>query len=175
MEQQLEKEIDRSMTALIRVLSLIEEEKINLVPFEGSWTAGQLAQHMIMSNSGFDELINGPVKDTSRKPDEFIEGIRTSFLDFSHKMESPDFVRPPKINYDKHELMQSLNEIRKRLNNTLKGLDLTKTCTAFEIPVLGYLTRLEAAHFVLYHTLRHIHQLKNIAEKLRTVSGIRVN
>ena len=175
MEQQLEKEIERSIAALIEVLSSIEEEKINLVPFEGSWTAGQLAQHMIMSNAGFDELINGPVKDSSRKPDEFIEGIRTSFLDFSHKMKSPEFVRPPEIDYNKHELMQSLNGIKKRLINNLKGLDLTKTCTAFEIPVLGYLTRLESAHFVLYHTQRHTHQLKNIAEKLKTRSSIRVS
>ena len=170
MEQHLIKEIDDSLNALVEVLSSIDQQKINAVPFEGSWTAGQLAQHMIMSNSGFDELINGPVKDTARKPEELIEGIRTSFLDFTHKMQSPDFVRPPKIDYNKHELIASLHEIRTRLRETLKGLDLTKTCTGFEISVLGYLTRLEAAHFVLYHTQRHTHQLKNIAEKLRTGS-----
>lgn len=168
MEAQLAKEIDNSITALMQVLSSIDQAKINLVPFEGSWTAGQLAKHMIMSNSGFAELINGNVKETSRKPDEFIEGIRSSFLDFSHKFESPDFVRPPAISYDKHELVQSLNAIKKRLIETLKVLDLTKTCIDFEIPVLGYLTRLEAAHFVLYHTQRHTHQLKNIATKLKT-------
>ena len=175
MEQQLQKEVSNALADLVQIFSSIDEKEINIVPFEGSWTAGQLAQHIIMSNSGFDELMNGPVKDTERKSDEFIEGIRTAFLDFSHKMQSPDFVLPPKIDYKKHELLQSLNNIRDRLDRTLEGLDLTKTCTGFKIPVLGYLTRLEAAHFVLYHTKRHTHQLKNIAGKLASVNNVPVN
>ena len=171
MEQHLEKEVSKSLTGLIEVLSLIDEKKINVIPFEGSWTAGQVAQHMIMSNSGFDELMNGPVKETERNPDQMIEGIKTAFLDFSHKMQSPDFVLPPKMDYNKHDLLQSLKNIRQRLVNTLEGSDLTKTCVGFQVPVLGYLTRLEAAHFVLYHTKRHIHQLKKIATTLATLNN----
>jgi hypothetical protein len=166
MEQELKKEIDLALTELIQILSSFNEEKINLVPFEGSWTAGQLAQHMIMSNSGFAELMNGPGKETERKPDDLIEDIRSSFLNFSIKFESPDFVRPAKKDYNKHELLRSLNNIKGQLNQAIDTSDLTKTCIAFEVPVLGYLTRLEAAHFVLYHTQRHIHQLKNIFRKL---------
>ncbi|HKH62220.1 MAG TPA: DinB family protein [Flavitalea sp.] len=175
MEQQLQKEVSNALADLVQTLTLIDEKEINIVPFEGSWTAGQLAQHIIMSNSGFDELMNGPVKDTERKSDELIEGIRTSFLDFSHKMQSPDFVLPLKIDYNKHELLQSLSKIKEQLDKTLKGLDLTKTCTGFEIPVLGYLTRLEAAHFVLSHTKRHTHQLKNIAVKLASANNVSAN
>jgi len=74
MEQQLQIEVRKSLADLIEVLASIDEGKINVVPFEGSWTAGQLAQHMIMSNSRFDELMNGPVKETEREPDEMIEG-----------------------------------------------------------------------------------------------------
>ena len=175
MEQQLQMEVRKSLADLIEVLASIDEGKINVVPFEGSWTAGQLAHHMIMSNSGFDELMNGPVKETEREPDEMIEGIKTTFLDFSHKLQSPDFVRPPKIDYNKHELLQSLYQINERLVKTLEGSDLTKTCVGFQLPVMGYLTRLEAAHFVLYHTKRHRHQLKNIATTLATVNNLFVN
>lgn len=167
MNRELQKEIDKALTELIQVLSSVDEEKINIIPFEGSWTTGQLAQHMIMSNSGFIDLINGPSKETDRKPDEHVEDLR-SFLDFSIKFESPEFVRPPKKDYDKHELLHSLNEIKERWHQALEIPDLTKTCVAFELPVIGYLTRLEAAYFVLFHTQRHIHQLKNISSKLVT-------
>ena len=172
MEQQLQKEVSSALADLIQILSQIDEKEINIVPFEGSWTAGQLAQHMIMSNSGFDELMNGRIEHTERKPDELIDAIRTTFLDFSHKMQSPDFVLPPKIDYKKHELLKSLNSIKERLDTTLETLDLTKTCTGFQLPVLGYLTRLEAAHFVLYHTKRHTHQLKKIVVKLERLNNV---
>ena len=175
MEQQLQKEVSSALADIIQILSQIDEKEINIVPFEGSWTVGQLAQHMIMSNSGFDELMNGRIKETQRKPDELIDRIRTTFLDFSRKMQSPDFVLPPKIDYNKHELLKSLNNIKERLDSTLETLDLTKTCAGFELPVLGYLTRLEAAHFVLYHTQRHTHQLKNIVAKLASLNNVSVN
>ena len=82
-------------------------------------------------------------------------------------MESPDFVRPPKIDYNKQELLHSLQEVKQKLYETLQSQDMTKTCTDFELPQLGHLTRIEAAHFVLAHTQRHIRQLKNIIIKLK--------
>jgi hypothetical protein len=48
----------------------------------------------------------------------------------------------------------------------LVSLDLTPTVLAFELPVIGSLTRLEAIRFVTYHTQRHNHQLKNIRQQL---------
>jgi hypothetical protein len=167
MNKELQNQIDEAIAKLIEILLSVNEEKLNIVPFEGSWTAGQLAQHMILSNSGFADLINGPVRDTDRAPDEHIDDLR-SFLDFSIKFKSPEFVRPPEKDYDKKELLHSLREIKTRLHQILETADLTKTCVAFEIPVTGYLTGLEAAHFVLFHTQRHIHQLKNITNKLVT-------
>lgn len=167
MNTELKKEIDNTLRELIEVLSAVDDGRINVVPFEGSWTAGQLAQHMIMSNGGFVDLINGSVKNTDRAPDEHIEDLR-SFLDFNIKFQSPEFVRPPKKEYDKNELLHSLNVIKTRLHQILEIVDLSKTCVDFEIPGIGYLTRLEAGHFVLFHTKRHIHQLKNISNKLVT-------
>lgn len=168
----LQKDVDEALNELIQGLSSIDSQKINVVPFEGSWTAGQLAQHMIMANSGFVDTMNGPVEETKRRPDEFVENIRSIFLDFTTKLTSPDFIRPPKIAYEKNELLASLTNIRNRLFQTMETSDLTKTCVSFKVPVLGYLTRFESAHFVLYHTQRHIHQLKKISRKLETNSNV---
>ena len=166
MEQELQKEINKALTELIELLSSIKEDNINVIPFEGSWTAGQLAQHMIMSNGGFVETMNGAVKDTKRKPDELVEKIRSTFLNFTTKLESPDFVRPTQKEYNKQQLLDALIQIREQMSKTMQTSDLTKTCMAFALPVLGYLTRLEAAHFVSVHTQRHVHQLKKIIGKL---------
>lgn len=159
-------EINTTLSELEQLLSSFEKEQINIVPFEGSWTAGQLAQHMILSNGGFVELLEGPVKETLRDPIQHVEEVKNSFLDFNTKMESPDFIKPAIISYDKEELIGSLKNLREKINQSIKTSDLNKTCMAFELPVFGYFTGQECIHFVFYHTQRHIHQLKNIFQKV---------
>jgi len=160
--KEIRTEIDETITELLELISSFNQDEINVIPFEGSWRAGQLAKHVIMSGSGFAKIINGPVKETERKPDELVATIKRDFLDFSIKMKSPDFVVPPDTSYKKEDLLHSLEHIKAKINQAIEKLDLTKTCLAFELPVYGILTRLEALHFILYHTQRHIHQLKKI-------------
>lgn len=164
--QEISKEANEALSGLIMLLSKFDEEQINVVPFEGSWTAGQVVQHMIKANSGFADILKGPVKDTERKPDEVIPQIKNDFLNFKVKMKTPDFLIPEAKNYDKNELVSGLKNIRENVIDATETLDLTKTCTAFELPVYGYLTRQEAVSFITCHTLRHTHQLKNIYQKL---------
>ncbi|MBC7888415.1 MAG: DinB family protein [Ferruginibacter sp.] len=159
-------EVDGTISALMQLTDSFSQEQFNLVPFEGSWTAGELAKHMVMSNSGFTEILNGPVKDTERNPEELVEKIKTDFLNFNIKMESPAFVVPPKGNYIKEDLLNALRDIQTKIGEAIQNLDLSKTCMAFGLPGYGFLTRTEAISFILYHTKRHIHQLENIHEKI---------
>jgi uncharacterized damage-inducible protein DinB len=164
--KELAKQVGDTLGTFISLLTKIPPEQFNIVPFEGSWTAGQLAQHMILSNSGFADIVNGPVKNTDRAVDENVPQLRRDFLNFDIKMQTPDFIRPEKKDYDKDDALAALNNIRMQISEAAETLDLTKTCLAFEVPVLGYLTRFEAINFVDVHTQRHVHQLKNIYNEL---------
>jgi len=155
-------EINSVLTDMIKTLSLFTEEEINSIPFEGSWTPGQVAQHVILSDSGFASLLSGPVTDTDRQPDQHVEQLKAIFLNFDIKMKSPDFILPPAINYKKEELLANLEQIKNQLNQFDQTSDMTKTCTGMELPVMGYLTRIEATTFIIVHTKRHVHQLGNI-------------
>lgn len=165
-KDQLRSELNATLSSLYRLFATVPEEQVNTIPFPGSWSPGQLVRHLILSNSGFLQVINGPVQNTTRPYDEKMEGIRSSFLDFSTKFKSPDFVVPPAMDYHKDRLLDSYQKIKEGLLAAVDTLDLTQTGTAFELPVLGYLTRWEALHFVLYHNQRHRHQLKNMMEAM---------
>jgi DinB superfamily len=141
MKKEIQAEISKALAELHEVFSRFEQEQVNVVPFEGSWTAGQLLRHMNMSNSGFVQLLNGTVSDTQRNPDELVETIKADLLDFTIKMQSPEAIQPPKIIYDKEKLLSSLKKIQEHLNQSIETLDLTKTCMDFELPVYGFLTR----------------------------------
>lgn len=155
-------EAGQTFTKLLKILSSIEEEKFNAIPFPGSWTAGQLAQHVILSARAFVQLLNGPVKDTERDPEANIPNLKAMFLDFSTKMQSPNFIIPEGRHYNKQELINTIQDIKANLLKAIETLDTTKTCTAFEVPASGYITRAEGITFAIVHTQRHVHQLKNI-------------
>lgn len=167
--QEIKDQLDTTMTALITLSTSINPEQFNQIPFEGSWTAGELAQHMIKANSGFVSILYGQVRDTERSPDELTERIRRDFSDYSMRMKSPDFIVPEQKDYDQDASVKVLMAIKAEVIQAADTLDLTKTCLAFELPVYGYLTRLEAICFVLYHTQRHVHQLQNIRQKLAVI------
>jgi len=164
-------EADQTFADLLQTLSSIEESKINTVPFTGSWTAGQLAQHVILSAGGFVQLLNGPVKDTERDPEANIPRLKEIFLNFNTKLKSPDFIVPEDKDYDKQQLTDTLRDIKTGLHKAIETLDIMKTCTAFELPGSGYISRAEAITFTIVHTQRHVHQLKNILQHLRKVNA----
>jgi hypothetical protein len=160
------READETLSALEYEFSRFDSPQINEVPFEGSWTAGQLAEHLVLSNSGFLEVINGPVAETDKPADLMVKEIRKDFLNFNVKYDSPKEIYPEDRTYNQPELLKSLKQIKQGISDAITGLDLTKTCTAYELPGYGFLTRLEAIYFVIYHTQRHVHQLTNIYNEL---------
>ena len=155
--------IDETLSDLLDVVSNFNQEQFNMAPDKDSWTPGEIAQHLVLSLSGFVELMNGPTQETNRKPDEHVETIKNVFLNFNIKLKSPDFIIPEKKDYNKEDLLRTLKKLKLALEEIVENAELDKTCTLFEIPGgLGHLTRLEALAFVIYHTQRHVHQLKNI-------------
>ncbi|MFA6275317.1 MAG: DinB family protein [Pedobacter sp.] len=163
---QVQTDFNTTFSDLEKAISLIEQENFNRIPFPNSWTAGQVVQHIILSSGGFAGVLNAAVKPSDRAADELIPRIKADFLNFGIKMKSPDFILPEDKKYNKEDLLGTIKGIKKDILKEIETLDLTQMCLAFELPGYGFLTRLEAIYFVIYHTQRHVHQLNNIALKL---------
>jgi len=145
-------------------LDAFGEEEINRVPFEGSWTPGQVAEHIIKSVSA---LPDRHTEATQRPYDEYVTPIAEIFLNFSIKLQSPDFVLPGPGPQDKKELQKTFEGIQGRHENAVRTTDLTATCLDFELPTIGLLTRYEWIKFYLVHMQRHTWQLSKIRESMR--------
>jgi len=143
-------------------LSSFNEEQINISPAEESWTAGQVAEHVLKSESGLSRILTGKTGPTNRRPDEKNDLIESIFLDFSTKMKSPDFIIPSDGPHNKELLIQNMSNNRKNLIGLVRDLDLSPTCYDFALPGMGEFTRLEWLCFIISHSTRHIRQLKNI-------------
>lgn len=100
MKEQLLKEIEDTFDKLLEVFGKFDEDEVNIVPFEGSWTAGQLMRHLEISNTGFNKIINGPVAGLTRRIDEIANDIKTDFMNFNVKNKSGKNVMPEDKHYD---------------------------------------------------------------------------
>jgi len=160
--EELRPEIDSTLSELIRVVSGIDNDRFNIAKDDHSWTAGQVVQHLVLSMSAFVNLLKGPTKETTRNPEQHVETLKAIFLNFSKKLKSPEFIVPERKDYNKEDQLRTLQKLKEEVGNIIDAGDLDKTCTAFGFPTIGNLTRKEALSFILFHTQRHIQQLKGI-------------
>ncbi len=166
MKEGIDKKINDTFNELGNILFSFSEEQLNLVPFKGSWTGGQVTEHIIKSLTGMTAFLGSPVEEPGRDPGEKIKALEDLFLNFNIRMQSPEFILPGSTNHKKEELLSTLENLREEMLSVLRT-DLSLLCTAFEFPSFGFLTRLEWLHFWLAHTQRHTKQLKNIFHTLK--------
>ena len=68
--------------------------------FHGSWTAGQVMEHVTKSNTGIAKALNIEGMAVGRNADAREPELREMFLDFSVKFQSPDFILPVRAHYE---------------------------------------------------------------------------
>jgi hypothetical protein len=154
------KELEHTKAELIQIISSVSQEQFNSVPFEGSWTVGQVGEHILKAVNA--AVLYADTKPTDRQPDEKIAETKGVFLNFDVKFESPDFILPSSQPKNKHVILSQIENTFNGLSEAAKTLDLSATCLTFEVPGMGAFTRLEFIWFFIFHTQRHIYQLKNI-------------
>jgi len=151
--------LDDTTSEFLRSVSLFEENEINKIPFDGSWTGAQVAEHVTRSNIGITNELQKKGRACEREPDAGVQELKSVFLNFTSKLKSPEFILPTKDSYDKEIVIRDLKKSINELKEISENEDLFRVINH---PVFGEVTKLELIHFVVYHTQRHIHQLKNI-------------
>lgn len=154
--------LESTFAELEKAIKRFDDSTFNQRPTKGGWTPAQIAQHLALAGTGIDRVLLGATRETEGAADKQVASIKEVFLNFDFKMTSPDFIDPEEKVYDQQALLAQLNDIGKTLVKLVNELDLSPTCLAFEVPVWGYMTRLEIIYFVIYHTQRHTRQLQQI-------------
>lgn len=157
------REIEKTFQSLSNLVAAFDSSQLAIQPFENSWTAGQVVEHIVKATSGIPD---GTTTEANRPYTAMVDSIQSLFLDLSIKMTSPDFVLPDSEQHDKTELLNSIADISARHRQTVESTDITALCLDSELLGFGYLTRYEWLQFIVCHTQRHTHQLQNIYQTL---------
>ncbi|RZK25915.1 MAG: DinB family protein, partial [Flavobacterium sp.] len=149
------RDFDGAFSALENAMRLFNNDDFNEIPFEESWTAAQVVQHIILSIENFPGTLSGKTEETTRAIDQFIPTLKDIFLNFQTKMKSPDFIKPVLKSYDLDEQLAKVSNIVADIRQAIEKQDLSKTCLDFQFPSLGFITGLESIYFIIFHTQRH--------------------
>lgn len=157
---------DQAVLQLVQLFSSFSEDAINARPSVNCWSAGQVAEHLTKSNVFIAQALTQKGKTTVREPDERVPELKAMFLDFSTKFKSPVFIIPTQENYNKETLVKHFENSAAQVRQAGKTVNLSETITD---PALGEITKLEVINFVIFHSQRHIYQLKKIAEAVKNL------
>ncbi len=167
-QKELIKEIEHVHNDFNNALSKFSEEELNKIPFEGSWTAGQVAEHIIKSNEGIlTQLLNGKSKSTNRPYDEQIGMIQEIFRG-KEKMKSATALEPGQPPHSLDELLKTLQQQKEQQIETVKDKDIKVLVSELEFPPSpNGLTRYEWLILMMEHAERHRNQIDNIYKELQ--------
>lgn len=154
-------EYKSSIQQFLQVLAAVDVERFNTMPFEGSWTPGQVAEHIILSLQGVPHMLI-EAKPVNRAANEKCEAIAGVFLNFDLKFKASPAIMPSNEAKKKEIIMSRLQQVSESFIETIQLYDYTEECTAAEVPTLGYLTRLEWMCLASFHIQKHTHQLEQM-------------
>src|SRR5207249_11997191 len=124
----------------------------------------KVAEHITKSNKSMIQSLSTEGKTTDRNVDEGVQKLKDIFLDFTTKLQSPKFILPTHNTYDRDIVIANLKNSTEQLQELSRKVNLFETINH---PVFGEVTKFEILYFVVYHTQRHIHQLKNIFQSVK--------
>ncbi len=159
--------LQSTVAYLKQAITPVISENVNRLSNLSGWTIGQQLEHLRLSVTGAMPILYGPVKATERSPDQFVKAIKDLFLDFEAKYPSAPVLIPQEKDYDNSTLTTELLDAYEQLEKFIQATDLTDTCVATEFTGIGYLTRLEWVAVAIYHTQRHVKQVKDILKDLK--------
>ena len=157
--------LNKTVSEILEFISFTDEKEINAVPSEDSWTIGQVVDHMIKSNHSIAQALDIHSLKYRSNADLRKEELENQFLNFSVKFKSPGFILPDKNYYDKEKLINDLSCSFENLYDKSNHTDLSEVITH---RAFGDITKLELIYFVWYHSQRHLRQIKNIFQILKS-------
>lgn len=155
-------DIDNSTNSFETFANTFTEEEFNHKLNKDVWCAGEVVEHVTLLESLILKVLKGDVEPTHRAIDEKTALVKSVFGNFERKLFAPDPIQPLSEKKEREELVQTFREQRDLLKEIAITDDLSKTCLSFVHRAFGEFTRLEWIYFNIYHSERHLQQLRNI-------------
>jgi uncharacterized damage-inducible protein DinB len=158
--QEIKQNLKETRDDLLEMIKDLSEEQLNKRKDPGSWSIGQVCQHLSKTEELYVIAIRRGLKSNEdstveHKPLEFL-------LDRSNKWEAPDIARPTDEIWRAEEIIGKLDQSRERLLELLDTVEDPSVLSRrhFTHPVFKEMLLLEWVRSLYLHEQRHMEQIK---------------
>lgn len=155
---------ENNIQFLKSTLDGVDNHLYTVAPAEGKWSIQLILDHLAITEAVIVNLSKGPSTETDREPTANVLKVKTAFNDHQKVYPNPKPVSPTGQSKSATEFLTAIEETRHRLLQDIKEHGAYQILDLFAHPLTGKMTRLEWLYFNIYHTERHIHQIKMIQQ-----------
>lgn len=162
--EQIISDIHTNTDALLQVLLEFPSDQFTRKPSDNAWSAAELAEHLLLIERSVTKALAGKALPTERPYDQKLELLKPAMADRERKFVVPELAKPIAVSHNRQEMIAEIKQQRQEQTALIPSLEMSETCMDFKHPMMGALTRYEWVYFNIYHTERHLHQLREIRE-----------
>lgn len=151
---------------LLNEVESVSEEKFHQKPEDGSWSVGQLVDHLQKIENVLTETFKqiAPSAEDRKAEEKNLEIV----TDRSYKKAAPESVAPGEEPINREEVLMALTEARRDLMAYVDMLDFDLSAKSLKHPVMGELSVKQWVEFIGYHEERHLDQLREIKRAVQS-------
>ena len=153
-------DLQLSTSLLLKFFSSFDSEDFNKKTTDGSWTPGEIAEHLLRLDIAVNRILQGSSRVANRAADAKSANIKFVFLDLEKKLQAPKEILPSDTIKDPFSILTKMRAERHKMIDMVQNKDLSEICTSFSHHAFGELTRLEWIYLSIYHAERHMLHLE---------------
>jgi hypothetical protein len=136
---------------------------------ENEWNMLEIAEHILLTEKLVMSLLSQETTTRVEQPELFgTEKLKRFLVDFRHKkVKAPDSIVPKGILADPQQFVTELSQLRAQLVYDIQTGKLAITHATYKHPMLGEMTVTDWLYFIVHHSERHFHQMKDRLAEMR--------
>lgn len=145
---------------LLEMLSDFDSLALNHKSEGSQWSAGEIAEHLLLFDLWLHSMLQTTSKKTKRDPQDKINMITAVLADRFISLENLRQLIPASTYKEPQKLIKKLSTSRKKLLVLLSQIDLTREYPDAPHPIFGILSGVEWINFEILYTRRYLEQLQ---------------
>lgn len=159
MNEALTLSLRQNTDQLLKEISRFDYPAFNHRTSEEKWTAGEIAEHLLMFDIRLNSILRGESIPANRDPQENSKAMEERLTDKNRAFVAPDFLIPTSTAKDPGAMADRIIAERSNLLNFTRNADLSLLYPNAPHRFFGVLSAIEWINFLIHHTNRHIQQL----------------
>ncbi|MES2328151.1 MAG: DinB family protein [Bacteroidota bacterium] len=155
--------LKENTNTLAKALSAFDYVHFNRHPADGGWTAGEIAEHLLLFDLRITNVFSGKTAPSDRDPQANINAMQDRMADRVNRIDAPTFLVPSTTAKDPVTLTQKILDQRCIISIMITDQDITVLLPDSPHRFYGIMSAVEWVQFLIHHCNRHIEQLRELA------------